>query len=153
MPVTFCTTSAGQSQGLQETWLQASALDWPTTLLSPRKSFCSTDMPKMLLAQRTISGREEEEPRKYVKPQTPSFHAEKKLFFTIPRTRIYLTKLYAAIPFHTTSTSSTCRTVSLVISTSSFSLCTGHRGCELSPRFKWKSGMAMSWTSTKLFSG
>ena len=29
-------------------------------------SFCSTDMTKMLPAQRTMSGREEEEPRKYV---------------------------------------------------------------------------------------
>ena len=48
------------------TWLQASALDWSTTLLSPRKSFCSTDMTKMLPAQRSMSGREEEEPRKYV---------------------------------------------------------------------------------------
>ena len=45
---------------------QASALDWPTTLLSPRESFCSTDMTKMLPAQRTMSGGEEEEPRKYV---------------------------------------------------------------------------------------
>ena len=27
------------------------------------------------------------------------------------------------------------------------------QGCALSPRFKWKSGMAISWTSTKLFSG
>ena len=40
-----------------------------------------------------------------------------------------------------------------MISISSFSWCTGHQGCELSPRFKWKSGMAMSWTSMKLFSG
>ena len=48
------------------TWLQASALDWPTTLLSLRKSFCSTDMTKMLPAQRTMSGREEEEPMKYI---------------------------------------------------------------------------------------
>ena len=31
-----------------------------------KKSFCSTDMTKMLPAQRTMSGREEEEPRKYV---------------------------------------------------------------------------------------
>ena len=45
---------------------QASALDWPTTLLSPRESFCSTDMTEMLPAQRTMSGRVEEEPRKYV---------------------------------------------------------------------------------------
>ena len=35
---------------------QASALDWPTTLLSPRESFCSTDMTKMLPAQRNMSG-------------------------------------------------------------------------------------------------
>ena len=54
---------------------------------------------------------------------------------------------------HNTQHSSTCRTVSLMISTSSFSWCTGHQGCELSPRFKWKIGMAMSWTSMKLFSG
>ena len=66
VPASFCTMSAGQSPGLQETWLQASALDWPTTLLSPRESFFSTDMTKMLPAQRTTSGREEEEPRKYV---------------------------------------------------------------------------------------
>ena len=45
---------------------QASALDWPTTLLSTRESFSSTDMTKMLPAQRTMSGRVEEEPRKYV---------------------------------------------------------------------------------------
>ncbi|KAK2165534.1 hypothetical protein NP493_1362g01042 [Ridgeia piscesae] len=64
VPASFCTTSAGQSPGLQETWLQASALDWPTTLLSPRESFFSTDMTKMLPAQRTTSGREEEESRK-----------------------------------------------------------------------------------------
>ena len=31
-----------------------------------KKSFCSTDMTKMLPAQRTMSGREEEEPRTYV---------------------------------------------------------------------------------------
>ena len=101
-------------------------------------------------------------------------------FFTIPRTRICLSTFYAAIPFHTTSNSSTCWTVSLpmmrqtshsaatcwkrwqkaprpsefsvMIPTSSFSWCTGHQGCELSPRFKWKSGIAMSWTSTNLFS-
>ena len=40
-----------------------------------------------------------------------------------------------------------------VIPTSSFSWNTGHQGCALSPRFKWKSGMAIYWTSTKLFSG
>ena len=40
---------------------------------------------------------------------------------------------------------------SVMIPTSSFSLCTGHRGCQLSPRFKWENGMAMYWTSTKLF--
>ena len=34
MPASFCTTSSYQSPGLQETWLQASALDWPTTLLA-----------------------------------------------------------------------------------------------------------------------
>ena len=45
---------------------------------------------------------------------TPSFHAE-KLFFTIPRTRISLTTFYAAIPFHTTSNSATCWTVSLLM--------------------------------------
>ena len=38
----------------------------PTTLLSARKSFCSTDLTKKLAAQRTMGGREEEEPRKYV---------------------------------------------------------------------------------------
>ena len=44
---------------------------------------------------------------------TPNtFHAE-KLFFIILRTRICLTTFYAAIPFHTTSNSSTCWTVSL----------------------------------------
>ena len=42
---------------------------------------------------------------------------------------------------------------SVMTPTYSFSWCTGHRGCGLSPRFKWKSGMAMSLTSTKLFSG
>ena len=35
MPAILCTTSSGQSPGLQEAWLQASAFDWPTTLLSP----------------------------------------------------------------------------------------------------------------------
>ena len=64
--VSFCITSSDQFPRLQRTWLQASALDWPTTLLSPRKSFCSTDMTKKLPAQRTMSGREEEEPTKYV---------------------------------------------------------------------------------------
>ena len=48
----FCTTSSGQSPGLQETLLKASALDWPTTLLSPRKSFCSPDMTKKLPARK-----------------------------------------------------------------------------------------------------
>ena len=90
--------------------------------------------------------------RRAVLTQTPFFHAE-KLFFTIARTRIYLTKLYAAIPFHTTSNSSTCWIVSLMIPTYSFSWCTVHQGCELSPIFKWKSGITMSWTSMKLFSG
>ena len=48
MPVSFCITSSGQSPRLQGTWRQASALDWPTTLLSPRKSFYSTNMTKKL---------------------------------------------------------------------------------------------------------
>ena len=42
---------------------------------------------------------------------------------------------------------------SVMIPVSSFSWCIGHQGCELSPRFKRKSGMAIYWTSTKLFSG
>ena len=66
VPASLCTTSSSQSPGLQETWLQASALDWGTTLLSPRQPSCSTNMTNMLPAQRTMSGREEEEPRKYV---------------------------------------------------------------------------------------
>ena len=61
MSVSFCTKSFGQSPGLQETWLQASALDWPTTLLSSSKSFCSTDVTKKLPAERTMSGREDNE--------------------------------------------------------------------------------------------
>ena len=42
---------------------------------------------------------------------------------------------------------------SVMTPTSLCSWCTGHRGCELLLRFKWKSGMEMSWTSTKLFGG
>ena len=56
---------SGQSLGLQETWLQASAFDWPITLLSPRKLFFLTDMTKKIPAQRTTSGQEEEEPRQF----------------------------------------------------------------------------------------
>ena len=37
---------------------------------------------------------------------------------------------------------------SVMIPTSSFSWCTGHQECELSPRFKWKSGMAMDINET-----
>ena len=38
---------------------------------------------------------------------------------------------------------------SVTTPTSSSSWCTGHRGCGSSPTSKWKSGMAMSWISTK----
>ena len=38
---------------------------------------------------------------------------------------------------------------SVTTPTSSSSLCTEHRGCGSSTTSKWRSGMAMSWTSTK----
>ena len=64
IPTSFCTTSSDQSLGLQEAWLQASALDWPTALLSPRKSFCSTDTnedaPSAKDHERTRRGRAKE---------------------------------------------------------------------------------------------
>ena len=71
MPASFCTTSSGQSPGLQETWLQTSALDWPTTLLSPRKSFCSTydqEAPSAKEHERTRRGRPKEV---RISPNTP----------------------------------------------------------------------------------
>jgi len=48
MPASSCATSFGQCPGLQETCLQTSALDWPTIILSPRKSFCSTSRMQLL---------------------------------------------------------------------------------------------------------
>ena len=62
MVASLCIISSGPSLGLQEMWLQASAFDWPITLLPPRKVSCLTDMTKKLPAQRTTSGQEEEEP-------------------------------------------------------------------------------------------
>ena len=97
MSASFCTTSSGQSLGLQETWLHASALDWPTTLLSPRKSFCSTDVTMKLPTQRIMSGREVEEPRKCILSQTPPFHAE-KLCITIPRIKNLLNNILCSYP-------------------------------------------------------
>ena len=42
---------------------------------------------------------------------------------------------------------------SVMIPTSSFSWCTGCRGCELSPRFKWKSGMDLYTFSCMSYNG
>ena len=43
---------------MQVTWLEALGLDWPTTLTSPRKSFCPMDMIAKLPAQRTLTEQE-----------------------------------------------------------------------------------------------
>ena len=71
MPAIFFTTSSGQSPGLPETWLQASAFDWPTTPLSPRKSFCSTYMTKYLPAQRIMWKRERKSQGSTSNPKYP----------------------------------------------------------------------------------
>ena len=64
MPASFCTTSSGQSPGLQETWLHASALDWPTILLSPKNIIMfdryDQDAPSAKDQERTRRGRAKE---------------------------------------------------------------------------------------------
>ena len=86
MVASFCIMSSGQSLGLQETWLQASAFDWPLPS-------CLQEAPSAKDHERTRRGRAKEV---RLTPNTP-FHAE-KLFSTIPRTRICSTAFYAAIP-------------------------------------------------------
>ena len=173
----FYTMLSGQSTGPLENWLLASAIDSLVIRKIPRSWCCSTNMMRVFQVPKITKDQGEGRPNKFVWPQTPHCHVGIPsciilqtnvvwiiccvliLWITTYNLSIILTALWHMVKLISPSVA-TCWSrprkeptpseflVMILMSLSYW--CIGYLKDRSIPEFKWKNGMGLSLTSTKL---